>query len=297
VTFLSSRYLVYSGRPALSQTLTLAWLAYSTQYDGKIVWGSASASSGPSNAIVQEGWLGKAFLFARSRSELIEDPNKGALWPWIKDIDVYRCPRGRKGHAATYATVVAANGELVEGTYIKYKNGSAVTAGFGQRIGSTVLRLKSLTDIVSPGAGQRAVFIDMGQTPVGNDFYVYYLQPEWSVHSAPPVRHGDGTTLSMEDGHAEYWRWKGRETVNIPRELYPYRWIPAALSEILTGGTMSRKRKTACPTCKGCKEQPGVDWGIRIRWGVESARVRSDAVRRYFRNALTGTLQTSLTNG
>jgi len=175
--------------------LTLAWRAYATQYDGKIVWGGPAARSGSITTVFQEGWLGDAFLFAQSRSELIADPNKGALWPWIKDIDVYRCPRGRKNHADTYATVIAVNGNLVEGTYIKYKRGMQETAGFGKRVGSTVLRLKSLTDIVSPGAGQRAVFMDMGQTPVGNDFYVHYLYPRWRVHSAPPIRHGDGTTL------------------------------------------------------------------------------------------------------
>jgi len=215
--------------------LTLAWTAYATQYDGKIVWGEPAARSVLSNGgLVQEGWLGKAFLFAQSRFDLIEDPNKGALWPWIKDIDVYRCPRGRKGHAATYATVVAANGKLVEGTYIKYTRGVHETVGFGKRVGSTVLRLKSLTDIVSPGAGQRAVFIDMGQTPVGNDFYVYYLYPRWRVHSAPPIRHNDGTTISMADGHAEYWRWKGRETIQMPRELIPY--FNNLLNEVLAGG-------------------------------------------------------------
>jgi len=202
--------------------LTLAWRAYATQYDGKIVWGEPGAWSVLSNGVLfQEGWLGDAFLFAQSRSELIADPNKGALWPWIKDIDVYRCPRGRKGHAATYSTVVAANGELVEGTYIKYWSGTQETLGFGKRVGSTVLRLKSLTDIVSPGAGQRAVFIDMGQTPLGSDFYVYYLYPRWRVQSAPPIRHGDGTTLSMADGHVEYWRWKGRETIQMPRKMIP----------------------------------------------------------------------------
>lgn len=213
--------------------LTLAWRAYATQYNGKIVYGGASERMRYGNALVQEGWLGDAFLFAQSRSELIADPNKGALWPWIKDIDVYRCPRGRKGHAATYSTVISANGALVEGTYIKY-NGTHMAAGFGERVGSTVLRLKSLTDIVSPGAGQRAVFIDMGQTPVGNDFYVYYLYPKWRVHSAPPIRHGDGTTLSMADGHAEYWRWKGRETIQIPRKLIPS--FNNLFNEVLAGG-------------------------------------------------------------
>jgi prepilin-type processing-associated H-X9-DG protein len=79
--------------------------------------------------------------------------------------------------------------------------------------------LTKLTDIISPGAAQRSVFIDTGQTPARNDFYVYYLYPKWHVYGAPPIRHGEGTTLSMADGHAEYWKWQGSETANVPRRL------------------------------------------------------------------------------
>lgn len=25
----------------------------------------------------------------------------------------------------------------------------------------------------------------------------------------------------MADGHVEYWKWKGRETIKMPRELWP----------------------------------------------------------------------------
>jgi prepilin-type processing-associated H-X9-DG protein len=92
----------------------------------------------------------------------------------------------------------------------------------GTHVNSTVLRFTRLTDIFSPGAGPRAVFIDMGQTAVGG-FYVHYLYPKWEKFSPPPIRHGDGATLSMADGHAEYWKWKGRETVEIPRVLAPVR--------------------------------------------------------------------------
>jgi len=133
---------------------------------------------------------------------------------------VYRCPRGRAGHAATYTTVVAANGCDVEGTYTLGTGGHELQE-LGIHVGSTVLRLTRLTEIVSPGAGQRAVFMDMGQTPAGNDFYVHYLYPRWQWHSVPPIRHRSGVTLSMADGHAEYWKWKGQETVNMPRELFP----------------------------------------------------------------------------
>jgi prepilin-type processing-associated H-X9-DG protein len=89
----------------------------------------------------------------------------------------------------------------------------------GKHVGSTVLRLTRLTDIVSPGAAQRAVFLDMGQMPSGSNFYVHYLYPRWKWHSAPPIHHSGGMTISMADGHAEHWKWKGRETVEMPRLL------------------------------------------------------------------------------
>lgn len=225
--------------------LTLAWLAYAGEYDSKMVRGSAFSLGKKTNArtgrVVEaaEGWLGDAFLFPESRSAVVENPDKGALWPWIQEIDVYRCPRGRAGHAATYATVVAVNSALVEGTY--WLDMQARSRGgweaLGIRIGSTVLRLTRLTDIISPGAGQRTVFIDMGQTPAGNDFYVHYLYPKWRVHSAPPIHHRDGVTLLMADGHAEYWKWKGRETVNMPRELmHPNSRYQHVFVEVLEGG-------------------------------------------------------------
>ena len=227
--------------------LTLAWTAYATEHDGKLVRGSAfsrgKSTRGERVIVYAEGWIGRAFLFPENRAALIEDPNKGALWPWIKDVDIYRCPRGREDHAVTYSTLVAANGSGVEGTYLTrtlYTLGSFNI--LGNRIGSTVLKLTSLTDIISPGASQRAVFIDIGQTPDGNDFYVHYLYPMWYWGNPPPVRHSDGTTLSMADGHAEYWRWKGRETVNMPRKLVPAgSRYPNKFHEFLDGGDYEPK--------------------------------------------------------
>ena len=208
--------------------LTLAWITYAEENDSKIVLGSPFTISG-----YTRGWLGRAFLFPESRSAVIADPNKGALWQWIRDVDIYRCPRGLKGHAATYSTVISARGHLVEGTYMAYTSGSPITAAFGKRVGSTVLRLTRLTDIVSPGAGQRAVFIDEGQFSTGFD--VCYLYPKWRQPSPPPKHHNGGVTLSMADGHAEYWKWKGRETVNIPLRRCPFPNNPNLFSEVIDG--------------------------------------------------------------
>jgi len=213
--------------------LTLAWTAYATEYEGKLVYGSAFGGEtrrrgGRTESL--RGWAGDLPL---PQIVGVTGFGKGALWPWIRNVDIYRCRRGRPGHAVTYAIVIAANGgKNVEGTYIEDTGGWDLTE-YGKRVGSTVLKLTRLTDIINPGAGQRAVFIDMGQQPTSYDFYVHYLYPMWKWYSAPPVRHGDGTTLSMADGHAEYWKWKGRETVQMPRKLMP---MGSLFAELLDGG-------------------------------------------------------------
>ena len=217
--------------------LTLAWILYAEENDGKLVDGDAFGRAQSGNRVL-ESWLGRAFLYPQNRSELIENPDKGALWPWIQDVDIYRCPRGLAGHAVTYTPVVSANGQWVEGTFIG--TGKRIGPVFdhlevpGKRIGRTVLRLTRLTDIVSPSAGQRAVFIDIGQISL-NAFEVDYLYPKWKWHSPPPKHHHDGVTLSMADGHAEYWKWKGRETLNMPRMLQPNRYNPNLYDEWLAG--------------------------------------------------------------
>ncbi len=215
--------------------LTLAWLAYADENDDKIVCGlpfGRMIERHIDRVEVLESWVGRAFLFPESRSELVENPSKGALWPWIRDVDIYRCPRGRPGHAATYSILAAANGFPVEGTLWEGSAASTLLKP-GTRLNSTVLRFTRLTDIFSPGAAQRAVFIDEGQTPDGSGFYVHYLYPKWYRYAPPPIRHGDGTTISMSDGHAEYWKWKGRETVNVPRKLTP---LSGLFTEVLDGG-------------------------------------------------------------
>jgi prepilin-type N-terminal cleavage/methylation domain-containing protein len=199
--------------------LTTAWITYADENDDKLVSGKAFGSSHAGLTKVLAGWLGRAFYFPESRSAIIENPGKGPLWPYIRDIDAYRCPRGAAGHAATYAIFCAANGNLFGGTYVPDSGGMDLTKR-GKRIGNTVLRLTRLTDIISPGAAQRAIFVDRGYTPV-DDFAIPYLEPLWLWPTPPPIHHAEGVTLSMADGHAEYWKWKGRETIEIPRELFP----------------------------------------------------------------------------
>ncbi len=190
--------------------LTLAWVVHADEHDGNLAAGHAPTIT---------GWAGLAFSYPPNRAAFFGNDDKGVLWPYLQDLEVYRCPRGRTGHLITYAMVSSANhhGGLVAGTYIRERAGREMTDR-GVRVGNTVLRLTRLTDIVSPGPAQRTVFLDRGQTPLIIDFWVNYLYPTWS-YNAPPTHHAEEMTLSMADGHTEYWKWKGRDTVEMPREL------------------------------------------------------------------------------
>ena len=190
--------------------LTLAWILYADYNDGKLVFGRDSGwrEWGPlGNPSILKGW--------RTAGGGVES---GALWPYLRDIDIYSCPNRRIYKLGIYSIVTAANGgATVEGTYLQDSRSPVLYPGI--RVGKTVLKLTKLTDIISPGAAQRAVFIDARSA--GNEFYVHYLYPKWQFNSLPPIHHSGGVTLSMADGHAEYWKWKGRETVEISRKLWP----------------------------------------------------------------------------
>lgn len=192
--------------------LTLAWIQYAEDNDGKLVEGHRSLNSD------ETGWMGHAFHHPESRSALWEDPRKGLLWPYLRGIDIYCCPRGRRGHASTYVIVCGANGSDLNArpTDAESYQARMRMVGLPNQVGKTVLRLMRLSDIISPGASERAVFTDVGQGTGG--FLISYFDHEWHGSSPPPIHHAAGATLSFADSHAEYWKWS-RETVRLPREV------------------------------------------------------------------------------
>jgi prepilin-type N-terminal cleavage/methylation domain-containing protein/prepilin-type processing-associated H-X9-DG protein len=188
--------------------LTLAWILYAEDNDGNLVNGRAMGGS-----II----FGPTWVVPQSFSA--PDPNnansRGALWTYTRDDGVYRCPRARRksGQAVTYAIVCAANGESPdEARESLFKS---------KRIGQTVLWLKKLSDIVSPSAGQRMIFIDYGSSP-GPAFRVCYAYPGWELAGGIPlVDHNQGITVSMADGHVECWKWRGAETMDLINATLP----------------------------------------------------------------------------
>jgi len=178
--------------------LTLAWIMYADENDDRIINAVAGTDRKENGRILEKAWTGKDWTSDYETVQLLSEEKQrqalmaGALWPYCKNAQLYRCPTGLPGHIRTYSIVDSMNGitrkgtEEIPGVYIKKRR-----------------------QIRNPA--HRVVFVDVGQvTP--ETYSVYYDQQRW--WDEPPVRHGDGTTLSFADGHSEYWKWRAAGTVD-----------------------------------------------------------------------------------
>ena len=192
--------------------LTLAWLMYADENDGMLVNGGplpgprghGHADQGSSWGHDNElPWVGVAWHPQYQQGQQLSETEQetaireGAMWSYCKNVKLYRCPTGLAGESLTYAIMFSMNGipteqtDNLKGVYIK-----------------------RITHIQSPGPANRLVFIDEGWvTP--DAFAVHYRSLRW--WDDPPVRHGDGTTVSFADGHSDYWKWEGPETIRRGR--------------------------------------------------------------------------------
>ncbi len=177
--------------------LQLAWIMYADENDDKIVNGA----TGFSNSDQAWGDHRNELAWVNTFDNTIWDNQvkgirEGALWPYVRDEDLYRCPTGRRGQALTYSIMFSMN--AVNHTWSQGVRGAFV---------------KKRTEIL-PNPAFRLVFIDEGFM-TSDGYAVYYHLEEWFDN--PPVRHGDGVTVSFVDGHVEHWKWKGTDTIKQAR--------------------------------------------------------------------------------
>jgi prepilin-type N-terminal cleavage/methylation domain-containing protein/prepilin-type processing-associated H-X9-DG protein len=201
------------------KTLTLGWIMYADENDDRIVNGEAywAPTADPAAPVPTSGphkgepyWVGNdcASAFAQGEQRPLDIQMQairvGALFPYCKAEKVYRCPTGIRGEMRTYSTGYGMNGCFdATGTYIGNR---------GVRVGRTVLMVKKRSEISVPAPAYRLVFLDEGQ--ISPDSYaIHYVSPRW--WDPPFVRHGDGTNVSFADGHSDYWKYRGAETIRV----------------------------------------------------------------------------------
>jgi len=202
--------------------LTLGWIMYADENDDRIVNGAAGIphSVGSRREIP---WVGRCWhdnygqgeqLAEGVQRSRIMNQDESALWPYVSEVKIFACPTGTRGELVTYAAMDGVNGLNHLSSRTGVSTGSNYVDAVGTRVGRTILWLKKRTEITQPGPAYRMVYIDEGWvTP--DSFAVHYNQAVWWDDA--PVRHGDGTTLAMADGHAEHWKWRGTDTIKEGR--------------------------------------------------------------------------------
>ena len=187
--------------------LSLAWIIYMDDYDGRIMNGDGGHNHGNEIAWVQQAWPGNYGtpgvepLPQYVQEKAIRD---GSMWPYVKDLDLYRCPTGFRGEYITYSVMDSMNA---------YPQPSEPRGrGDVQR-----LIIKNRSQLKH--AAYRIVFIDEGWvTP--DSYAVHSNSGTW--WDDPTVRHGDGTCFGMADGRAAYHKWRGATTVKEGKKTERY---------------------------------------------------------------------------
>jgi len=177
--------------------LGLVWIMYADDNEGKLVNGAIAYSdqdTGWGKHIDELAWINR--FSTTDPDEQVLGIKEGALWPYLKDVDIYKCPTGKRlpngqPQALTYAIMFSMN--AVNHTWTQGERGAHV---------------KNMSEITNPSPALRLVFIE-------DAYAVFYREETW--FDDPPVRHGDGATLSFADGHADHWKWKGTDTIKRAR--------------------------------------------------------------------------------
>jgi prepilin-type N-terminal cleavage/methylation domain-containing protein/prepilin-type processing-associated H-X9-DG protein len=172
--------------------LTLAWIVYADENDDKLVRGDSgeydSIHADETPWVLRDYRLSPPDIMLQKRNAILN----GALFPFCKDIKLYKCPTGWPGELRTYSALDSMNG-------IEW---DSIRQWFKKRM-----------KITNPS--RMLVFIDdggAGDAHMGS-WTNYATTPEW--WDPPPVRHGEGTNVSFADGRSEYWKWKDPRTIEF----------------------------------------------------------------------------------
>lgn len=202
--------------------LTLCWIMYADDNDGNLINGEAGVDH--TNRAVHRNeleWVGRCWAepYNQPVPPAVQIPVEtqkerimaGSMWPYARDFGMYSCPTGIRGELLTYNIMDGVNGMPRTGTY----EGTAPAIGPNGK----KLWVKNRADIHQPA--YRLVFIDEGAaTP---DSFATHWQGSFVWWDDPPVRHGDGTVVSFADGHVEYRKWSGNQTISYGRTYANYK--------------------------------------------------------------------------
>jgi prepilin-type N-terminal cleavage/methylation domain-containing protein/prepilin-type processing-associated H-X9-DG protein len=180
--------------------LQLGWILYADDNNDRVVNCEAGPITGTWRSQFGHPWVGQVWAndWAQGgqlrEDEQIKGIQAGALWPYVREAKLYKCPTGYRGELLTYAMMISSNGRSIDPP--------PGSPQFTRRL-------------QYPDPANRLTFIDEGLASP-DAYATRYAEPRW--WDQPVTRHGDGTNFAYADGHAGYHKWKGLETIKLGRD-------------------------------------------------------------------------------
>jgi prepilin-type N-terminal cleavage/methylation domain-containing protein/prepilin-type processing-associated H-X9-DG protein len=170
--------------------LNLAWIQYAEDYDGKIPGADVNYESS-----TPDWWVHWPESGAENstQEEWYEAIRAGQMYPYCKNLKLYRCSNAPKLYGLSYAIVDSMNGYAG-------RNGP----------GNEKLCIKNINDIQR--SAERIVFLDESPPSPGS-WGINCIVEGWN--DPVPRLHNKGTTFSFADGHSEFWKWKDSRTLEV----------------------------------------------------------------------------------
>jgi len=133
----------------------------------------------------------------------------GLLYPFINNIDVYKCPADRK-LVSNQRTVRS----MAMNCWMNPIRDWNTIMGYG---GPTLLRVfRKQSDIARPGPSSCWVTIDENPLSVNDGWFVCDPNNTGTWPDVPASYHNGAGGLSFADGHAEIKKWRDRTVLNLP---------------------------------------------------------------------------------
>jgi len=194
--------------------LQLCWHMYVMDNNDLLPLNGAAPTPGPGGNGLPNSWIQGG---AQSDPAFPWIAN-GVLYPYNKSVTIYACPANTR--KLTYPADppnhwTAWEGPQARTVSINYPLGGFTAAdpsGSGPLLtGVRPLHKYSEISLPNPGTDKMIVFVDENEFSVDDgDFAIYPTgSPEKKWWNLPGNRHGNGTTWSFADGHAECWKWRG----------------------------------------------------------------------------------------
>jgi len=187
------------------RSLTMAWFMFQSENDGVLVGGNVprSATFRTSSEVM---WVEPPQDFGGSyrgdSNPTAEDEKrgirKGALYPYVKEVDAYRCPsdQRKRTNLATFRSYSIAGGMNGEERFLYTKRA-----------------IRKYSEIKN--SSTKYVFVEDADPRTWN-MGSWILYPTGNSWADPlSIWHNKRSTLGFADGHAEVHRWLDQRTIEM----------------------------------------------------------------------------------